>query len=178
MQARGESIHGEMDFLERCVAGRKVSILDAGCGTGRLAIEAVRRGHTAVGIDLDPDMIDRARAKAPDIEWHCADAASVDLTRRFDIVVMAGNVVVFCAPGSQGDILRALAAHVEPEGLLICGFTIENDVDSYTPANFRRDAEGAGLRVESLHGDWQGTPASGGEDYAVFVCRAQTITSR
>jgi 2-polyprenyl-3-methyl-5-hydroxy-6-metoxy-1,4-benzoquinol methylase len=36
-------------------------ILDAGCGTGRYAIELARRGYLVHGIDLSPDLIDVAR---------------------------------------------------------------------------------------------------------------------
>jgi len=42
MAARGDSIHGEADFVERLIGDRKVRLLDAGCGTGRLAIEMVK----------------------------------------------------------------------------------------------------------------------------------------
>ena len=73
MAERGDSIHGEADFVERLFPQQKISLLDAGCGTGRLAIEMTSRGHHAVGVDLDPDMIARARSKASDIEWHVAD---------------------------------------------------------------------------------------------------------
>ena len=59
----GEGIHGEADLISALSAGG--SVLDAGCGTGRVAIELARRGHEVVGVDLDPGMLDTARAKAP-----------------------------------------------------------------------------------------------------------------
>src|SRR2546421_3509407 len=62
--------HGEADLVfsygPRCV-------LDGGCGTGRVAIELSRRGVEVVGVDLDRDMIELARAKAPDLTWINAD---------------------------------------------------------------------------------------------------------
>src|SRR4026208_1526611 len=36
------------------------AILDAGCGTGRYAIELARRGYVVHGIDLSPDLIEVA----------------------------------------------------------------------------------------------------------------------
>ena len=69
------------------------SVLDAGCGTGRVAVELARRGVAVVGVDSDPDMIDAARAKSPDLRWVLADLAELALPDRFDVVVLAGNVV-------------------------------------------------------------------------------------
>jgi 2-polyprenyl-3-methyl-5-hydroxy-6-metoxy-1,4-benzoquinol methylase len=54
-------------------------VLDAGCGTGRIARELARRGLAVVGVDLDDVMLATARRKAPDIEWHTADLATVDV---------------------------------------------------------------------------------------------------
>ena len=50
----GENVHGEADFVE--TFGPK-SVLDAGCGTGRVAIELARRGIDVVGVDIDPRML-------------------------------------------------------------------------------------------------------------------------
>ena len=38
-------------------------MLDAGCGTGRVAIELAARGFSVVGMDLDEAMLDTARAE-------------------------------------------------------------------------------------------------------------------
>ena len=40
-------------------------LLDAGCGTGALAIEAARRGADVMAIDISPTLIDLARERAP-----------------------------------------------------------------------------------------------------------------
>ena len=40
-------------------------MLDAGCGTGALAIEAARRGAEVLAIDLSPTLVDLARERAP-----------------------------------------------------------------------------------------------------------------
>src|SRR5437870_8326029 len=90
--AAGENVHGEADLVESF--GPK-SVLDAGCGTGRVGIELARRGIEVVGVDIDPRMLDTARRKAPHIEWRLGDLASVDLGRSFDVIVMAGNVMIF-----------------------------------------------------------------------------------
>ena len=67
MEERGASIHGEADLVEALLL--EGSVLDAGCGTGRVAIELARRGLEVVGTDLDPGMLETARRKAPHLEW-------------------------------------------------------------------------------------------------------------
>src|SRR5437867_6046107 len=94
--AAGEDVHGEADFVERFAPA---SVLDAGCGTGRVGRELARRGVEVVGVDIDAAMLNTARRKAPSVEWRLADLATVDLSRSFDAIVMAGNVMIFLTPG-------------------------------------------------------------------------------
>lgn len=76
-------MHGEANFVQR-LAPR--SVLDAGCGTGRVGRELARRGLDVVGVDLDPEMLATARRKAPDMEWRLSDLVSVDMGRSFDVI--------------------------------------------------------------------------------------------
>ncbi len=52
-----------LGWLPADLNGRRV--LDAGCGTGALSIEAARRGADVVGIDISPNLIDLARQRTP-----------------------------------------------------------------------------------------------------------------
>jgi SAM-dependent methyltransferase len=172
MAARGDNVHGEADAVERLATehfeGRRIDVLDAGCGTGRLGIELNRRGHRVVGADLDPDMIDRARAKAPDIEWHVADLAQFTIDRRFDVIVLAGNIFLFCAPGSQSNIVTNLANHLNPGGLLVAGWSQEDRPDAYLAQHLIAHGEANGLGLVSAWKNWEGDVFDDG-DYAVIV---------
>jgi demethylmenaquinone methyltransferase / 2-methoxy-6-polyprenyl-1,4-benzoquinol methylase len=44
-------------------------VLDACCGTGDLAVAAARAGGTVTGLDFSERMLERARRKAPELEW-------------------------------------------------------------------------------------------------------------
>ncbi|MGP8007251.1 MAG: class I SAM-dependent methyltransferase, partial [Acidimicrobiales bacterium] len=101
----GVHVHGEADFVS---ALGPATVLDAGCGTGRVAIELAGRGFDVVGVDLDPSMLEVARAKAPSLRWVQADLAQLALGRTFDAVVLAGNVMIFVNPGTEGAVLTAL----------------------------------------------------------------------
>ncbi|MBU3689820.1 MAG: SAM-dependent methyltransferase [Acidimicrobiales bacterium mtb01] len=172
MAARGESVHGEADALARLVrdhfGGRALTVLDAGCGTGRLGIELDRRGHRVIGVDLDPDMIERARRKAPGIEWHAVDLATFTTDRRFDIIVMAGNIPNFCAPGDQARIVANLARLLAPGGLLVAGWSQESRADSYHADRFIAEGEANSLALASAWKNWDGD-AFDDSDYAVVV---------
>jgi len=174
MAAAGHSIHGEADLVDRLLggpAGAGGPVLDAGCGTGRVAIELARRGYETVGVDLDAAMLETARAKAPDLEWVLADLDGLNLPgRRFAAVVAAGNVMIFLAPGSEGRVVASLARHVAPGGLLVAGFQLGPNrigLDHYDEL-----AAAAGLVPAARWATWEQDPFVVGGDYAVSVHRA------
>ena len=162
----GDDVHGEAAFVE----GLGVrSVLDAGCGTGRVAIELARRGLVVVGVDLDPSMLGTARRKAPELPWVEADLATVDVGRRFDCVVMAGNVMIFVAPGTESAVVANMARHLDPDGLLVAGFQLlpgRLTLDDYDAA-----AAGVGLVLAERWATWDRQPFAAGGDYAVSVHR-------
>jgi SAM-dependent methyltransferase len=169
MAARGESIHGEADFVCRF---EPTSVLDAGCGTGRVAIELAARGIDVVGVDLDDSMLAAARAKAPDLTWVSADLLDVDLGRTFDVVVLPGNVMIFLAHGTEAAVVANLARHVAPGGHLVAGFQLRRgyDLDRYDA-----DCTVAGLTLAARFATWEGAPWQSGGHYAVSVHRHATV---
>lgn len=172
MAARGESVHGEADAVDRIVATMSIPvtrILDAGCGTGRLAIELAHRGYEPTGADLDPDMIERARRKAPRVPWHVADMANFVDETAFDLVVLAGNIPNFCAPGAQRAIVTNLASQLSPCGRLICGWSQEVRADAYHWPEFVDDGERAGLQLVGTWRNWEGDELAPDSDYAVVI---------
>ena len=169
-------MHGEADFLENLGVR---SVLDAGCGTGRVAIELARRGLEALGVDADPGMLSAARAKAPELEWVLADLSDFTLPggdgpgpRRFDAAVMAGNVMIFVVPGSEGAVLARTAAHLHPGGLVVAGFQLipgRLSLERYDEL-----AAAAGLTLADRFATWDRDTWVAGGDYAVSVHRLAT----
>lgn len=162
----GENVHGEVDFVQG-YAPR--TLLDAGCGTGRVGIEAARRSIEVVGVDIDPQMLATAQCKAPDIEWHLGDIATIELGRRFDAIVMAGNVMIFLAPGTEGQVLRNMAAHLAPQGYLIAGFQLS--MGYLDLADYDRLAQEAGLELWERFSTWDREPFNRYGHYAVSAHR-------
>ncbi|HYH50942.1 MAG TPA: class I SAM-dependent methyltransferase [Acidimicrobiia bacterium] len=160
-------MHGEATFVETLGAR---SVLDAGCGTGRVAIELDRRGIGAVGVDADPGMLAAAQAKAPELEWIAADLSVLDLPgRRFDVIVLAGNVMIFVEPGTEGAVLQRLAAHLDPDGAIVAGFQLVPG--GLTLERYDDLAAAAGLVLAERYATWDRHPWQPGGDYAVSVHR-------
>lgn len=162
---RGVDVHGEASLVR---SYRPASVLDAGCGTGRVAIELARHGVDVVGVDADGSMLDEARRRAPSLTWVLADLATLSLGRRFDVVVLAGNVPLFCPPAQRGALVASCAAHVDPGGVLIAGFQLDRD---YPLESFDRAATAAGLTLEDRFATWDRRPWRAGDAYAVTVAR-------
>lgn len=167
MAKRGAVVHGEADFIE---SYRPASVLDAGCGTGRVAIELARRGVEVVGVDLDDEMLDAARGKAPDMQWICADLSVFDLGRRFDVVAMPGNVMIFCRASDRAPIVRRCAEHIAPGGALIAGFSIETTSGALSVAGYDEACMAAGLVLAERFAGWDREPFTG-SGYVLSVHR-------
>ena len=168
--AAGENVHGEADFVMRF---SPASVLDAGCGTGRIARELARRGVDIVGVDLDEQMLSTARRKAPDLAWHCADLAAIDLGRTFDVILLAGNVMIFLTPGTERDVLSNLARHLAPGGRLIAGFSLRPG--QLTAADHDRLAQTAGLSLTERWSTWDRGPWDPAGDYQLSVHRKPSL---
>lgn len=159
----GGNPHGEVDFVMRFAP---TDALDAGCGFGRVAIELHRRGVDVVGVDLDPDLVDRARRRAPTLDWRVDDLVTMDLERTFSLVVAAGNVIGFVEPDRRRDAVATCALHVADGGHLVMG----NQLKASWPTidDLVEWATAAGLEPAGIHAGWDGAPHVGG-DYAVVV---------
>jgi magnesium-protoporphyrin O-methyltransferase len=89
---------------------RNTRLLDAGCGTGALAVEAARRGAHVVAIDLSPTLVGLARERLPHdlgdgrIEFHVGDMLDPALGR-FDHVIAMDSLIHY----RTRDIVRVLA---------------------------------------------------------------------
>lgn len=162
LAASGTNVHGEADFVS---ALGPSSVLDAGCGTGRVAIELARRGVEVVGVDVDPSMLATARERAPSLPWIESDLATLDLGRRFDVVVMAGNVLLFTPAGTHAAVVAGCARHVG--AALVAGFQLDR---GYSLEEYDAQCAASGLVLDERYATWDREPWDGG-GYAVSVHR-------
>jgi SAM-dependent methyltransferase len=170
MAAAGEDLAGEARLVDAMVP-RGSRVLDAGCGPGRVGGELVRRGHTVVGVDVDPVLVEAAREDHPGGDWHVGDLAELDLpavgvAEPFDVAVMAGNVLTFVAPGTQAEVLRRIGVHLRADGRLVLGFGAGR---GYAFETLDDDAARAGLVVAQRYATWDLRPFGRTADFLVAV---------
>jgi SAM-dependent methyltransferase len=172
LAAAGADVHGEADFVR---GYDPASVLDAGCGTGRVAVELARHQISVTGVDVDRSMLATARRLAPEVTWVEADLTELDLGRTFDVVVMAGNVPLFTPPGTEAALVAHVARHVAPNGVLVAGFSLDR---GYSAETYDADAAAAGMALAERYAAWDRAPWSVGGDYAVSVHRHAEHASR
>lgn len=139
--------------------------LDAACGTGRLSIRLAARGHRVTGVDSSPEMLELARAKVPDGEFHVGDLHDLPLPDGAVDLVVCGLALAHVP--DLGPVMAELARVVRPGGhvvisdahheLVLRGSIVKavgSDgepglVDTYrhTPGDFLRAALAVGLQV-------------------------------
>ncbi len=161
LAAQGTDVHGEASFCTALVPPPS-RVLDAGCGTGRVAIRLAELGHDVTGVDLD---------------------LVGDGETMWDLVVMAGNIVPLVAEGTEPRVVERLAAHVAPGGLLVAGFGL--DRAHLPPAGAVVDitaydgwCAAAGLEPLRRLATWDGQPWTPDAGYAVSVHqRSGPVTS-
>ena len=171
LAASGTDVHGEVAFV---MTLEPATVLDAGCGTGRVVRELAARGVEVVGVDVNESMIEAAQARDPGLVWLQSDVAALDLDRVFDVVVMAGNVPLFTAPGTHADLVAGCARHVAASGSLVSGFSLGR---GYELADYDAHCAAAGLALRARYATWDQLPFTAGSDYAVSV-HEQQPTSR
>ena len=135
-----------------------------------MAVELAARGFSVVGVDVDNGMLTAARVKNPELEWIESDLSEVGghIDGEFDLGVLAGNVMIFLGPGSEGRVLRELGACLAPGALLVAGFAVRPD--RLPLEGYDQLARAAGLERVARWATWDREPFTGG-DYAVSVHR-------
>ncbi|MEZ5407418.1 MAG: class I SAM-dependent methyltransferase [Acidimicrobiales bacterium] len=166
MAAEGRDLHGEARLIDAMVE-RGATILDAGCGPGRVGGRLAELGHHVVGVDIDPALIEAAEHDHPGPRWLVADLSQLDLgDQRFDAIVCAGNVVTFLDPATRRTVLERLGAHLATDGRLVVGFGSDRD---YSFDEFEADAAAAGLAGEVRLSSWDLRPFTPASEFLVAV---------
>ncbi|APT88870.1 SAM-dependent methyltransferase [Corynebacterium frankenforstense DSM 45800] len=159
--AEGRDIDGEARLVD-AVADRGARILDAGCGTGRVAGYLAARGHHVVGTDLDPVLIGYARRDFPDVRFEVGDLETDEIPEgNFDVAVSAGNVMGFLSEEGREPALANIARSLRPGGRFLVGFGLNR---GWAAPDFLDTAARAGFELQNAYESWQldpYTPMSG-----------------
>lgn len=123
VQKQGWAHFGPMEALTTPTAAQLVKhagvragqrVLDVGCGTGVVAVTAARLGAHAFGLDLTPELLERARQNSKlaevEIDWHEGDAEKLPFANEaFDVVLSQyGHIFAPRPEVAIGEMLRVL----------------------------------------------------------------------
>jgi 2-polyprenyl-3-methyl-5-hydroxy-6-metoxy-1,4-benzoquinol methylase len=118
-----------------------LSILDVGCGSGWMCEQLLPFGEVT-GLDLSPNMLQRAQMRVPEAHFIAGDVLASDLEpASFDVVVTMG---VIAHVEDQSEFLRKCAELLKPGGLLL--LTVQNrpiyermaEIEPPSPRQIRR----------------------------------------
>ncbi|MHA2141657.1 MAG: class I SAM-dependent methyltransferase [Candidatus Thorarchaeota archaeon] len=115
------------NYIIDYILHKKGTLLDVGCGTGKLLVEAGRRGMRGIGVDNNKEMLQVAKERvkkhnlARRIKFRYGDATSLDFDDgSFDIVVSTLMVSELRHEQLKSFLLEA-ARVVSPEGQVVIG---------------------------------------------------------
>ena len=118
---------GEVDqIIEHLGIAAGATVLDAGCGIGRHAIELAKRGYQVVGVDFVPSLVQRAAESAQEAavadraQFIVGDCRNLALGRKFDGAICLYDVVgSFPHNADNNALLQGVANHIRPGGRLL-----------------------------------------------------------
>lgn len=123
----GSPVEGDVDFYRRLAGETGGPVLDIGCGTGRVAVVLAEDGVEVVGVDLSMPMLrlaEERRASLPPevaarLTFVHGDMETLDLARRFPLIVAPSRVFQFLLTSDAQRAGRALRSHLHVDGRLV-----------------------------------------------------------
>jgi SAM-dependent methyltransferase len=157
--AFGWDLSPEAEWIVERLGPACRSVLEPGCGTGRMLEALARLGLEAVGLEVSEAMAAYARARlaragvAADVLL--ADMADFDLGRRFDGAVCPISTVSLLSPARFAPHLEAMARHLRPHGrYLVQQGVVEDDADLWRSEwEAERDGVSLGIVWEAIDRD-------------------------
>ena len=107
----------DLPLWEELARGSDGTVLDLGCGTGRVALHLAGRGHPVLGLDLEPELIAvlGARAEGLPLRTVVADARDFRLEEEVGLALAPMQTLQLLEDGEERvACLRCVAAHLRP----------------------------------------------------------------
>jgi SAM-dependent methyltransferase len=133
---------GEPETVDAAVP-EDASILELGCGTGRILRPLADLGHQVLGVDESPAML----AHLGGLPAVCSRIETLRLRRTFDAVLLA-STMVNTEPAQRRAFLETCRHHVDPFGMVVVQQTAPRWFDTVVPSE--REHDGIRLVVRSV----------------------------
>ena len=135
---------GDVEYYDE-LCGPDHSVLELGCGSGRVLRSLSPRPGPLAGLDIDASLLAIARSTIPEsVELHCADMRSFELDARFDRILLPFNGLYCLATAADIDRLFAsVSRHLSDDGQFIFDIypteELEEDALHFGPDEFVDD---------------------------------------
>jgi SAM-dependent methyltransferase len=106
------------------------SVLELGCGTGRVAATLSNAGYEVTGLDLSRAMLERARLAAPKAVFVEGDLVSANLGREFDLILAPLGTLLHIELERRVAAFANISRHLRPGGVLVADLPLEQDWSS------------------------------------------------
>lgn len=106
---------GELELLRSHLPPR-CSVLELGCGTGRLTRRLLEKGHSVTAVDNSAEMLAHVPDEATRV---CCDIEQLELGHEFDVVLLASNLINTGDESMRGAQLLACRRHLAQAGELL-----------------------------------------------------------
>lgn len=110
------------------------TVLDAGCGAGRMSRYVADRGVAVQGIDLSPGMVAMARRDQPDLTFSVASLFAIPFPRRCFTGVLLWYSTIHTPLSEQSGIYTEVARVLRPGGYVVVGLQSGEGTEDVAPA--------------------------------------------
>jgi SAM-dependent methyltransferase len=132
---------GEPEIVDAAVPPG-ASILELGCGTGRILRPLAALGHPVTGVDDSPDML----ARSPDLPTVCSPIQSLRLDRTFGVALLA-STMINADPVTRRGFLATARHHLRDGGIAVFQQSPPDWFETFTGAGLVRNDPGGIRRV-------------------------------
>lgn len=119
--AENGSYAADLALWEELAERQGGTVLELGCGTGRVALHLARRGYEVVGLDTDPDLLAVLGTRGEDLPLSAleADAREFDLEDPAALILAPTHLLQLLADTEErAECLKCVAGALRPGGLL------------------------------------------------------------
>jgi SAM-dependent methyltransferase len=139
----GEEVDWILDVLDR-----PRSVLEPGCGSGRMLLPLADRGVEVTGFDISEGMVELARRRVGDrAVVHVADMTDFDFGRTFDAAISPINTLLHLTPQDLHRHLESMARHTRAY-LVQVGLLDEESHDPFAGSHWEAERDGTKLKID------------------------------